>query len=173
MYIKCGGIYPAALEEDTEDALQEYLLKIFKKHVSNEVTTYDFEIEKLEFIHTSSIGVGVDLQLNVCGLASFFINEKDTPEIYRLYKDGWCTVNMYSDITFTSFRRIQAWGGVNIDVFDYDDDCLEADYEKIYDECNIIDRKIADILRENNDNICDFLLQYEIPDDYDDDYYYE
>lgn len=172
MYIKCGGIYPADLEVGTEDLLQEYLFKIFKKYVSD-ITLDDIYITHLEFFNVAPFGLGIDLQLNTHDLAYCFINKKDTPEIYDLYRGGWCEVNVDSDISVNTFRSFNAWGGVGIDVFDYDDDCPEADYEKIYDECNIIDRKIADILRENNDNICDFLLQYEIPDDYDDDYYYE
>lgn len=170
MYIKCGGVYPTALEADTEDALEEYLLKIFKRYVPD-VILDDIYINHLEFFNVAPFGLGVDLQLNTHDLVYYFINEKDTPEIYDLYRGGWCEVNVDSDISVDTFRSFDAYGGTSIDVFDYGDNCPEADYDEIDKECEIIDNKIINILRENNDDICNFLLQYEIPEDYDDGYY--
>ena len=159
--IKCGGIYPSYIEDmdGLIETLEEYISDIL--HVSS----MDIKIHDVEVVQDVVHGNSYDFTVDVADIVTEFINETITPLAYKLDKDGYLYVNMYSDIAVKhgGSKRAKYYDGVTLDC--YSDVPYEVDMRQLDTESDVIGNDIINILRQHEDKILDICLDYVVPDE--------
>lgn len=153
-----GSIYPVELDSGASDALEEKL---------KEILGGDVEINKLELIPAkgwvdNTYWYKANINISDENIIYPYINETDTPILNKLKNQNDLIINVYSDI---DIRGDEYSSGLTFDWhIDNDDPVDETAVDK---ETDKISDKIIEKLKEHEDEIVEFLKDYEITDEED------